>query len=171
MRVVFFALLLLLAQPVHAFAQQFGPQPDDKLRTALLKDRETAWRTFFSNDHAGFTRLVPDELLAIGWDGGGWSDRAQTLNNMNEFAKSGRTLSALEFPRTEFQRYGDVVIMYSTFRVTLKSPDGTTQQTSGRGSEVFVLRKGRWIHTAWHLDNIATTPTITRPAALQQAHL
>lgn len=149
-------LLLMFCQTTRISAQSFGPKPDAKTRAELLSIRELAWRAWFSNDRAEFTKLVPDELIAIGWDGGIWADRAQSMANMGKFAESGQTISALEFPRTEFQRYGDVVITYSTFRIVMRGKDGKSQETSGRGTEVFVMRNGRWIHTAWHLDKVAS---------------
>ncbi|MEO7996654.1 MAG: nuclear transport factor 2 family protein [Gemmatimonadaceae bacterium] len=156
MRYAFPFLLLLLCQTTAVSAQGFGPKPDAKTRAELLSARELAWRAWFTNDRAAFTRIVPDELLAIGWDGGEWADRTQSMANMQKFAASGQTLTALEFPRTEFQRYGDVVIMYSTFRIAMKGKDDNVVETVGRGTEVFVLRNGRWVHTSWHLDKVAS---------------
>jgi hypothetical protein len=31
---------------------------------------------------------------------------------------------------------------------------GTAQETTGRGTENFVHRQGRWVHTGWHLDTV-----------------
>lgn len=154
MRHLILSLLMLMSMtvPTDAESQQFGPQPDAKAKSELMRDREEAWRAFFANDRAAFNRLVPDELLAISWDGGPWADKTQTLANMSEVAKSGRKLTTLEFPRTVFQRYGDAVILYSTFRAVITAADGTRQDIRGRGTEVFVWRNGRWAHTAWHLD-------------------
>ena len=135
-------------------AQQFGPQPDAATQRELLALREAAWRAWFTNDRSGFERIVPEELGALGWDGGPWDDRTQTLARMGDFAKSGGTLTALEFPRNVFQRYGDVVILYSSFRIALSDRTGQAQETTGRGTEVFVRRQGRRIHTAWHLDAV-----------------
>ena len=136
-------------------AQEFGPQPDPATQREILALREDAWRTWFANDRAGFQRIVPDELVALGWDGGAWQDRRQTMASMAEFAGSGQTLTALEFPRNVFQRYGDVVVLYTTFRIVLSDSAGQAHETTGRGTEVFVRRGGRWIHTGWHLDTVA----------------
>ena len=145
-------MLAMMASPLAA--QEFGPQPDADTQRDILALRETAWRSWFGNDRAAFQRVVPDELVALGWGGGPWEDRTQTLAQMEEFAKSGNTLATLEFPRTVFQRYGDVVILYTSFRVVLKDAAGNLQETSGRGTEVFVYRGGRWVHTGWHLDTV-----------------
>lgn len=147
------ALTLSVSAPPLA-AQQFGPQPDAATQAEILTLREAAWRTWFSNDQAGFQRVVPDELVALGWGGGPWDDRAGTQARMEQFAATGQTLQTLEFPRNVFQRYGDVIILYTSFRLVLVDREGKTAETSGRGTEVFVRRNGRWIHTGWHLDQI-----------------
>jgi len=49
-----------------------------------------------------------------------------------------------------------MVILYSTFRLVLADPDGKLSETTGRGTEVFVRRNGRWIHTGWHLDTVGS---------------
>lgn len=155
-RVMVVCATLLCALTTPVAAQQYGPEPDAATRTALLTLREQAWRTWFSNDRAGFTRIVPDELVAIGWDSGPWEDRVGALGSMAEFAKGGTKLTALTFPRTVMQRYGDVVIFYTTYRLTLTDKAGKKTDQTGRGTEVFVKRAGAWIHTGWHLDT--TTP-------------
>lgn len=145
-------LFLMLCLPLHA--RQYGPEPDAATQAEILALREAAWRTWFSNDRAGFQQVVPDELVAMGWNGGPWDDRAATLERMAEFARNGARIARLDFPRNVFQRYGDVVILYTTFRLELEARDGVRSETSGRGTEVFVRRGGRWVHTGWHLDTV-----------------
>ena len=147
--------LVLPALAVTAFARDAGPRPDAQTRRQVLRLRETAWRTWFSNDQEGFKRVVPHELVAFNWDGGPWEDREATLKGMSEFAKRGLTLASLEFRDNVLQKYGETIILYTTFRVVLAQGDGSTQTISGRGTEVFVKRRGRWIHTGWHLDKAA----------------
>src|SRR5688500_4070732 len=151
--IILTASLLLGSAPLAA--QQFGPTPDTATRREILTLREAAWRTWFANDRAGFERIVPEELVALGWDGGDWQDRGATLAAMREFVGSGLKLITLEFPRNVFQQYGDVVILYTRFRLVLTDTAGRARETNGRGTEVFVRRRGRWIHTAWHLDQVA----------------
>ncbi|HQR18460.1 MAG TPA: DUF4440 domain-containing protein [Gemmatimonadales bacterium] len=146
--------LLLAAWAAPLAAQQYGPQPDASTQREILALRETAWRSWFANDQAAFQRVVPDELVALGWGGGPWEDRAGTMAQMGEFAKGGWTLAALEFPRNVFQQYGDVVILYTRFRVVLTDGAGKSEATTGRGTEIFVRRKGHWVHTGWHLDTV-----------------
>jgi hypothetical protein len=147
--------MLVLGSFTPLQAEEYGPEPDSATQTEILALREAAWRTWFGNDPAGFQRVVPEELVAMGWTGGAWEDREQALGAMAEFAKGGMTLRALEFPRNVFQQYGDVVILYTRFRLVLADAAGKASEVSGRGTEVFVRRDGRWIHTGWHLDNVA----------------
>lgn len=142
----------IVAPPLAA--QQYGPEPDTATRAELLTLREAAWRAWFGNDRAAFLRLGPDELVALGWSGGPWDDRDQALARMGEFAKGGAWITTLEFPRNVFQQYGDVVILYTSFRIVLTNGAGQAEETAGRGTEVFVRRNGRWIHTGWHLDAV-----------------
>ena len=151
--VVAFALVVAAVSPLAA--QKYGPEPDAATKREILAAREAAWRSWFANDTVKFKEVVP-ELVALGWDGGPWEDRAQTMVAMGEFARTGLTLSELEFPRNVFQKYGDVVILYTSFRLVLKTPAGQTEETTGRGTEIFVRRDGRWVHTGWHLDKVGS---------------
>ena len=137
-------------------AQQFGPAPDAATRTEILALREAAWRTWFGNDTTGFDRVVPDELMAMSWDGGPWQDHAGAVAGMAAFSRGGQRIQELEFPENVLQQYGDVVIVYTRFRLVLVDPAGRTSETKGRGTEIFVRRGGRWIHTGWHLDPVAS---------------
>lgn len=147
-------ILLVLALCGPAFAGHFGAGPDAATRAEILALRERAWRTWFSNDRAGFQRVVPDELVAIGWNGGAWDDREGTMRRMADFARDGQAISSLEFPRNVFQQYGDVVILYTRFHLVLRGADGALSETTGRGTEIFVRREGKWVHTGWHLDAV-----------------
>ena len=156
MRTAGIALALLLSGSTSPLlAQEYGPEPDAVTRAEILQVREAAWRTWFANDQAGFQRVVPAELVAMGWGGGPWEDRQQTLAQMGEFARGGWTLDSLAFPKNVFQQYGEVVILYTAFRLVLRDGAGNREDTAGRGTEVFVRRGGRWIHTGWHLDTVA----------------
>lgn len=156
MRVVAVAVAVMLAAVSPLSAQSFGPQPDAATQREILTLREQAWRSWFTNDTAGFTRVVPDELIALGWDGGAWQDRAQTMAAMRDFAATGMKLDQLHFTRNVFQQYGDAVILYTSFHLVLKGPNGEAQETTGRGTEIFVRRNGRWAHTGWHLDTVGS---------------
>ena len=95
--------------------------------------------------------ILPDDFLAIGWGGTEISDRATTIASSRAFKASGGRLVALSFPETRAQRFGDTVVFYGSYEVTLAT--GTTEEhVRGRLTEVFVKRGGRWLHPGWHLD-------------------
>lgn len=156
MRVFVVVAAVMLAAVSPLAAQSFGPQPDAATQREILALREQAWRSWFANDTAGFMRVVPDELIAMGWDGGAWEDRAQTMAQMKQFATTGMKLDQLHFTRNVLQQYGDAVILYTSFHLVLKGPNGEKQETTGRGTEIFVRRNGRWAHTGWHLDTVGS---------------
>ena len=60
MRILTMALLLnaISVCPATLAAQKYGPAPDAATRKEVMAVREAAWRTWFSNDTAGFDRVV-----------------------------------------------------------------------------------------------------------------
>jgi hypothetical protein len=67
-------------------------------------------------------------------------------------AAVGGRLLQLEFPHTEIQPFGELVVVYSLYEVTFEV-NGTPTHQSGRATEVFQRRNGSWIHPSWHLDS------------------
>jgi ketosteroid isomerase-like protein len=121
-------------------------------RKQLLAVREAVWRAWFANDRAAFKLLVPEETITIEAGKEAWGTRADALQEAEEFARSGSHLLRLEFPRTEIQRYGEVAILYSLYTVETEK-DGKHATTSGRATEIFVHRNGRWVNSGWHTDS------------------
>lgn len=120
-------------------------------RERILADREAVWRAWFEGDQEELERLIPPETIAIGADREAWSKRDDVLAAARAFAEAGGKLKELEFPRTEIQNFGDVAVVYTTYRFTVEI-EGEVDTTSGRGTEIFVLRDGRWVNPGWHLD-------------------
>ena len=79
-----------------------------------------------------------------------WADRDEILRRSSTFAAGGKLLR-LEFPETQMQVYGNVAILYTSF-VFETQQDGQRNVTTGRGTEVFVNRDGKWVNTGWHLE-------------------
>ena len=69
-RIAVAVLAGILAAGSAAIAQPALPEPDAATQATILALREQAWRSWFSNDREGFLRVVPDELVALGWGGG-----------------------------------------------------------------------------------------------------
>jgi hypothetical protein len=121
-------------------------------RAELLKVRESVWRAWFVNDAKALEQLVPPGTIVISSGEEKWKDQADILRSAAEFQASGGKLVRLEFPRTEIQRFGDVAVTYSQY-VYETEVGGNRSQTSGRVTEIFVLRNGNWTNPGWHTDS------------------
>jgi ketosteroid isomerase-like protein len=121
-------------------------------RSELLKAREAVWRAWFANDQAALAQVLPAEIIAINNAEDRWETRDEVLKSAAEFAADGGRLLSLQFSRTEVQSFGDVAILYSLF-TTETEAHGERTRSSGRATEVFVRRNGRWLNPGWHLDS------------------
>lgn len=123
--------------------------PDEKQE--LLAAREAVWRAWFANDSARLAELIPPELIAIE-SGEKWQSRDDELAGSKDFVAKGGKLVRLEFPQTEIQTYGSTAILYSKYVVETEQ-GGKRSTQSGRVTEMFVYRRGKWVNTGWHLDS------------------
>jgi ketosteroid isomerase-like protein len=121
-------------------------------RAELLRQREAVWRAWFANDRAYLDKVIPAETIAINAGEEPWHTRESVLAGAEQFAASGARLVRLEFPKTEVQVYGDVAILYTTYLFEAEQ-GGQRTTVSGRGTEIFVHRDGRWVNSGWHLDS------------------
>jgi ketosteroid isomerase-like protein len=129
-----------------------GSQLPETLRDELLREREAIWRAWFANDRRELEALLPAHVVAINNADTTWQDRAAVLASAEAFARAEGKLHRLVFPRTEFQVYGDVAILYSLFELEVEQAGARTVQ-AGRATEVFLRRNGRWQNAGWHLDS------------------
>jgi len=132
--------------------QQMPRALGDNARKQLLEAREAVWRAYFSNDRAALEKLIPDETIAINASSNDWTDRKAILEGAAQFANGGGKLIKLEFPKTEIQVYGNTAVVYSNYTYELDA-GGQHHRQSGRVTEIFVWRKGRWINPGWHMDS------------------
>lgn len=139
------AVCIFSVLAVSASASNPGEQPD------LLKTREAVWRAWFANDAKALDELLPPDTITISSGEEKWKGKTEVLQEAAEFHAEGGKLLALEFPRTEVQRYGDVAIIYSQYRYEVEA-GGKRSQTSGRVTEIFILRQGKWLNSGWHTD-------------------
>jgi ketosteroid isomerase-like protein len=144
-RFVTIAALILLAWSTAGLAAN----PDQG--SDLLKVRETVWRSWFANDAKTLRVLVPPETIVISAGEKQWKHQAAVLQSAAEFRAQGGKLIRLEFPRTEVQQFGDVAILYSKYLVETEM-HGKRSISSGRATEIFVLRNGQWTNPGWHTD-------------------
>ena len=135
-----------------AQSEQAPTQVTDQVRAELLSARDSAWRAFFSDDPGRLEGLLGPELIAIQQHQENWENRDQLLTLARGIQRHGVRIARLEFPHTEIQVFGDVAILYYTY--IFATTDGARIVTdSGRGTEFFVRRDGRWVDVGWHLDN------------------
>ncbi len=127
----------------------WAASPDD--RGELLKVREEVWDAWFANDTKRLEALVPQDTIVISSGEEKWKNQADILQSAAKFHAAGGKLIRLEFPRTEIQRFGDVAITYSQYLYETEV-DGKRSLTSGRVTEIFVLRHGKWTNPGWHTD-------------------
>ena len=140
---------------VHPETQQYYQEnlyelsPADKKE--LLEAREAVWRDYFSNNRARLEESLPPELIAINPGGKDWANRDQVLAGSKAFADAGGKLTRLEFPKTEIQVYGNVALIYTEY-LYVTEVTGNSQTHSGRATEMFVVRNGKWVNVGWHMD-------------------
>jgi hypothetical protein len=116
----------------------------------LLEAREAVWRSYFGGDRATLEKLIPADLTVIGPAGTRFGNRDSALEGSAAFAKNGK-LVRLEFPQTEVQCYGYTAIVYSTYSYELEV-NGQRSTHTGRVTETFVYRDGKWVNPGWHMD-------------------
>lgn len=121
-------------------------------REEILKTREHVWRAFFANDRSALEQLVPPETIAISSGEMAWKHQKEVFQAAADFQAGGGKLVRLEFPRTEMQRFGNVAVLYTTYLVETES-GGKHDVSSGRATEIFVFREGRWVNPGWHTDS------------------
>jgi len=113
--------------------------------------REEVWRAWFVNDTKTLDALVPPDTIVIGSGEEKWKNQSDILQSAARFQANGGKLIRLEFPRTEIQRFGDVAFTYSQYLYETEV-GGKRSPTSGRVTEIFVLRRGKWTNPGWHTD-------------------
>ena len=121
-------------------------------RSEILKVREAVWRAWFANDTKTLQKLVPPDTIVISAGKEKWKTQAEVFQSAADFQKEGGKLIRLEFPHTEVQRFGNVVIIWSEYLLETET-NGKRSLISGRVTEVFVLRHGQWTNPGWHTDS------------------
>ena len=139
-----------IAVVVLAVAALAGAQARNE-SDELLKVRESVWRAWFANDRKALEQLVPADTIVISSGEHDWKGRTNVLESAAQFQAAGGKLVRLEFPRTEVQRFGDVAVLYSQYFLETEM-NGKRSKTSGRVTEIFVFRDGKWTNPGWHTD-------------------
>jgi hypothetical protein len=125
---------------------------DPTLRAELVAARDRIWRGWFANDRAVLDAMLPPEFVGIGFGGGPFDTRESAVKGAADFAAGGGKLRRLEFQDDRVQVFGDVVTLFSNYVLEFEV-GGEKVTQSGRATEIFVRRDGRWTNPAWHLDS------------------
>jgi ketosteroid isomerase-like protein len=145
-------MLMLVTAALPNFAQSAGQASNTNADAELLKARETVWRAWFVNDVKTLQELVPAETIVMSAGEAEWKNQADVLREAVDFQAQGGKLVRLEFPRTEVQHFGDVAIIWSKYVVETEM-NGKATTSSGRVTEIFVRRNGRWTNPGWHTEH------------------
>jgi hypothetical protein len=121
--------------------------PDD--RAKLLAVRESVWRAWFANDATALAKLVPLDTIVIGGGEAKWKKQADVFRTAAEFQAGGGKLVRLDSPARRFGALAKSRLFEaSTWSKRKRTASGRV--SSGRASEIFVLRQGRWTNPGWH---------------------
>ena len=142
-----FALLLLPSMMLFTSGWAAQSRSDGE----LLKTREAVWRAWFADDTKTLEELVPPDAVVISSGEEKWKGQPEIFQGAAQFQSSGGKLVRLEFPRTQIQHLGNVAIIWSQYLVETEQA-GKRSVTSGRVSEIFIWRQGRWMNPGWHTD-------------------
>jgi ketosteroid isomerase-like protein len=118
----------------------------------LLEVREQVWRAWFAGDTKTLENLVPAEAIVISDGEEKWKNQREVIRSSAEFHEKGGQLIRLEFPHTDVQHFGDVVIVWSSYVLETES-GGKRSSSVGRATEIFVRHDGRWTNPGWHTSS------------------
>ena len=150
-----FAMLWCTAvavMPIWSASQYAGDQISPGELKNVLEAREAVWRAWFANNREELEKALPADTIGINADQENWENRVAVLKSAEEFAAHGGRLLKLEFPHTDVQLYGNVAVLYSHY-LTESEMNGQRTTVSGRATEIFLRRNGRWLNSGWHLDS------------------
>ncbi len=124
-----------------------------EMRKFILAEREKVWRAFFENDKAALAKYIPEEIITTGPGQKGFSNQTEVLAGSEQFVKSGGKLVRLEFYDDLIQVYGAAVIIYNNYLYETQDANGKKTVTSGRATDMFVMRDNTLVNVGWHLDS------------------
>jgi hypothetical protein len=122
----------------------------DAQKQPILAAREAVWRAWYSGDTKALSELLPRELVTLHPGSSDFGTYDSMLAGSQRFVQNGGRLLRLAFPKTEFQRYGNTVIIYTTYELETETA-GKPRTERGKATEIFVRSGSRWLNTGWQL--------------------
>ena len=126
----------LLSVAIYGMSVQAQPAPRVATSlpaaelTALDRIRKDVWVNWFGGDTAALRRVLGPELVAIGPDTPHWQNLEQTLAASAGFRAGGGRLLSVDFDSTTVHRFGEVVVMFSHYRLDLMHDGHSEMQVS-----------------------------------------
>lgn len=117
----------------------------------ILDEREKVWRAWFAYDKAALETAIPEEIIVISPGQKNFKHRAEILASSEQFVKTGGKLVRLEFPKDEIQVYGSTIILYTDYLYEVEV-NGKKELSTGRATDMFVIRDNGFVNVGWHLD-------------------
>jgi hypothetical protein len=148
---LWFGPIVFMLGCLSLLAQTALPPPpvNDSTRKALLEAREAVWRAKFLEDPS----LIPPEAIGIVEWTDEWKHRDDVIAGAKTAVANGLKITRLEFPKTEIQLFGDTAVLYSTYIYEAEFSGRSAGLETGRATEIFVLRNGKWLNAGWHIDS------------------
>jgi hypothetical protein len=147
--------LAVTASLTSPLVAQSAPRVATTLPAAELAElewvRKQVWVDWFAGDTTALKRVLGPELVAMGPDSPHWQSLGETLAASVSFKEGGGRLLGINFDSTVVHRFDDVAVMFSRYSLRT-SRAGVVSEREGKVTEIFVRRRGRWVHTSWHID-------------------
>lgn len=154
-------LFTLLVVPILFIGCTTAPQPPDT--AAMLASASALDESFVAAYNQGdadalaalywnspdVVSFLPDQMEVRGHD---------AIRAANAAAFEGMAGAHLELTESHQMPAGDVVIGWGLWRLTMPAADGTTQEMTGRYTDVKAERDGKWVYLLDHASVPAPPP-------------
>jgi Domain of unknown function (DUF4440) len=138
-----------MAQRRMARRYRHTPASDRNLGKTVQALREAVWRAYFSNDDAFLDKTLRPDFGLLSDPQSVSSKRAEVFTAAKKFAETDTHLISLEFSHTEIRLYEQTAILYADFRYELESSGKHQDPVSGKTTDIFVYRDGKWFQVGW----------------------
>lgn len=150
------ALLIFAAVPV-AFGQTTGQKlsgKNEKIKQELIKLEEEWHNAYLRRDVSPLERILADEYIAIGGNGGS-INKTQAIEGLKNDTATYEYSTPFDM---DFRFYGDTAVVIGRTKEKGKSRNGVEFFVEYRWTDVFVKRGGRWQCVAAQVVRIPPKP-------------
>lgn len=141
---IFFAVaLLIFAASSLAFGQtpqQKLSRKNEKIKQEITKLEEEWHNAYLQRDASPLERILADEYIAVGGNGGN-SNKTQAIEGLKNDTATYEYSTPYDM---DFRFYGDTVVVIGRTKEKGKAQNGAEFSVEYRWTDVFVKRNGRW---------------------------